>query len=259
MQLTPRYLVKNRTLVISNEVGLVTEYRPVYQRELQVFRGIDNVLEFQLLNADQKPVPLAGKQLVFVAFDEKKRMVCRHTATTIIANKGLVSVTLTENDLLNIKQQYLRYNIYVLNDDNTKSLTYTDAHFNADAVIYVSSEAYPGPVAPVIIDRYNDPTGSSGEWTSDPISAEPGINGNEALHTAAIYSTGYDGTVIIEATLENQIDGQTTVEWSEITRVELAGTEVDPVPVNFYGVLSYVRFLFTADPNEKIEKILIRN
>lgn len=259
MQLTPRYLVKNRTLVISNEVGFVTEYRPVYQRDLQVFRGIDNVLEFQLLNADQKPVPLAGKQLVFVAFDEKKRMVCRHTATTVIANKGLVSVTLTENDLLNLKQQYLHYNIYVLNEDNSKSLTYTDAHFNADAVIYLSSEAYPGPVAPIVIDRYDDPTGGSEEWTSDPVSAEPGINGNEAVHTAAIYSDGYDGSVIIEGTLENQIDGQITVEWAEIATVELEGTEEAPVPVNFFGVLSFVRFKFTANPNEKIEKILIRN
>lgn len=263
MQLTPRYLVKNRTLVISNEVGFVTEYRPVYQRELQVYRGIDNRLEFQVLNADQKPVQLAGKKLVFVAFDSKRRMVINHEATTLIANKGLVEVIVTENDILNVKQQYLNYNLYIINEDDTRSLTYADEHFNADAVMYISSTAYPGPIAPQEISNFNDPTGGSltdpAPWLSDAMSAEPGINGNEAVHTAAVYTTGYEGTVTIEATLENQIDGGTTVEWSEVATVLFDGTETQPTPVNYFGVLSYVRIRLSDDPAEKIEKILIRN
>lgn len=259
MQLTPRYLVKNRTLVISNEVGFVTEYRPVYQRELQVYRGIDNDLEFQVLNADQKPVSLAGKRLVFVAFNEDSMMVVNHEADILISNKGLVKVTITENDLLNIKQQYLYYNLYIINEDDTRSLTYTDEHFNANAIIYISSKAYPGPRKPQEVDKFNAPTGGDPNWYSEAISAEPGINGNEAIHTAAIYTNGYEGTVAIEATLENQIDGQTTVEWTEIVSLTFDGTETTPTPVNFFGVLSFVRFRVDADPNEKIEKILIRN
>jgi len=54
MQLIPRYLVKNKTTVIANEAGFLTEYRPVYTRQLKVFTGIDNVLDFKLVNADQK-------------------------------------------------------------------------------------------------------------------------------------------------------------------------------------------------------------
>ena len=34
MQLTPRYLVNNRTTIVTNEAGFITEYRPVYQRQL---------------------------------------------------------------------------------------------------------------------------------------------------------------------------------------------------------------------------------
>jgi len=260
MQLTPRYLVKNRTLVISNEVSFLTEYQQVYQRELQVYRGIDNVLEFQVLNADQKPVPLTGKQLVFVAFDEKKQKIIEHLATILIANKGLASVTVTENDILNVKQQYLHYNLYVINEDDSRSLTYTDEHFNANAIIYISSQAYPGPRGPIVIDQFFAPTGGNSTlYTSEPVSAEPGINGNEAIHTAAIYTNGYVGDVIFEATLENQLDGENQVEWTEIVRVTYTGFEESPTPVNFTGVLSYVRVLTTSDPNETIEKILIRN
>lgn len=259
MQLTPRYLVKNRTLVISNDVGFVTEYRPVYQRNLQVYRGISNELEFQVLNADQKPVPLTDKRLMFVAFDENQAMIIEREADIIISNKGLVSVTITENDILNTKQQYLHYNLYIINADDTRSLTYTDEHFNANAIIYLSSQAFPGPQAAQVISRFAEPVTGATEYITESVSAEPGINGNEAVHTAAIYTNGYEGILTIDATLENQVIGQTSIEWSSIVEITFDGTETEPTPVNFYGVLSYVRFRASDNPFEKITKILIRN
>lgn len=259
MQLTPRYLVKNRTVIISNEVGVVTEYRPVYQRELQVYRGIDNVLEFQILNGDQKPVHLNGRQAVFVAFDSHKNLIIERQANTINANKGLVSVTISDNDVLNVKQQYLHYNVYLVNTDSSRTLTYTDEHFNADAIIYLSSKAYPGPKAPIVIDRFFPPVGGSDFYTTEGVEAQPGINGNEAIHTAAIYTTGYVGDVIIEATLENQLMDESSIDWAEVARVTFDGTEDEPVPVNFTGVFSYIRLLTTEDPDTTISKVLIRN
>jgi len=259
MPLTPRYLVKNRTLIISNEVGFVTEYRPVYQRELQVYRGIDNVLEFQILNGDQKAVHLNGRTARFVAFDSHRNLIIDRDATTINANKGLVSVTISDNDVLNVKQQYLHYNVFLVNEDTTRTLTYTDEHFNANAVIYLSSKVYPGPKASIVVDRFFPPTGGSTTYTTEGISAEPGINGNEALHTAVIYTTGYVGDVIIEATLENQLTDEDQMTWTEIERVTLDGSEDEPVAINFTGVYSYIRFLSTADPDTTITKILIRN
>ena len=50
MQLTPRYLCNNITTVIADMAGFITEYRPVYSKQLQLYRGIDNVLDFRLLN-----------------------------------------------------------------------------------------------------------------------------------------------------------------------------------------------------------------
>ena len=75
MQLVPRYLVNNRIEIISNEAGFVTEYRPVYQRQLKVYRGIDNNIQFRLLNADQKPINSNLYTPRFVAFDEKNNCI----------------------------------------------------------------------------------------------------------------------------------------------------------------------------------------
>ena len=60
MQLTPRYLVNNVITIIASEVGITTEYKKVYTRQLKVYRGIDNRLQFRLVNADQKPISVTN-------------------------------------------------------------------------------------------------------------------------------------------------------------------------------------------------------
>ena len=42
MQLVPRYLVNNRTTIVANDAGFITEYRPVYNRHLKIFTNNQN-------------------------------------------------------------------------------------------------------------------------------------------------------------------------------------------------------------------------
>ena len=74
-QLMPRYLVNNRIHIISNDSGFVTEYKPVYQRQLKVYKNIDNTLQFRVLNSDQKPLSVSSYTPKFVAFDENKKLI----------------------------------------------------------------------------------------------------------------------------------------------------------------------------------------
>ena len=50
MQLLPRYLVEQTTTLVADVAGFITEYRPVYNRDIEVYKGIDNALQFRLLN-----------------------------------------------------------------------------------------------------------------------------------------------------------------------------------------------------------------
>jgi hypothetical protein len=260
MQLTPRYLVNNRTTIITNDAGFITEYRPVYQRQLNVYRGIDNVLDFKVLNADQKPINIANYTPKFQAFDENRLLVIEHNGEIIpgddsAASRGLFKVTVTDNDLLNIKQQYLSYNIHLI--DNTTDvavLTYANASFGMNGTIYVSGTAFPGPAATTSIITFIK---NNGVWESETTNAQPGINGNDALHTAVVYTNGYIGDVIVQATLENDVTGTTV--WANVTTVTFNGAETEPTPVNFNGVFSHLRFVATADPAGTITKILVRN
>jgi len=261
MQLLPRYLVKNRINIVANVAGFITEYRPVYQRQVQVYKGIDNVLEFRLLNADQKPINTANYTPKFLAFDENKNLVIDHNGEVIddgsSQTRGLFKVTVTENDLLNIKQQFLTYTIYLVDSNEDNIVTYTDTHFGNDGIIKINAEAFPGSKTSKSVTTFSATAPDDTTYVSDAIDAEPGINGNEALHTAAIYTNGYDGDIKVQGTLESQITG--TTEWADLETVSFTGTETDPTPVNFYGVLNHIRFETSKDPAETITKILVRN
>lgn len=254
MTLIPRYLVDIKTTLVSNEAGFTTEYRPVYQKNLSVYKGIVNTLGFKILNSDQKPQNLTGLTPKFVAFDENKRLVIEHDGLISNANKGLFSIEISENDLLNLDQQYLSYNIYLVDSLNEKTLTYADEQLNSTGTIFVSDQAFPGPAATHEVTTFTE---VNDKFVTQEITAQPAINGNEALHTAVYYTDSFIGEVTIQATLENQVTLDTA--WADISTTVFVGTETEPTPVNFNGVYSYIRFISNTDPLNSISKILIRN
>ena len=263
MQLIPRYLVKNRINLVSSETGFVVEYRPVYTRQLKIYRGIDNRIQFRLLNADQKPVQVLGTP-VFVAFDENNNKVLQYFAEVIDDGstrdtRGMFEVVITENDLLSIGQQYLHYNVYIEEDIDHRTLTYANRNFDGSNTIFVDGKSFPGPKKSLVVDSFY-PVGDlwiAGNTAADSIFANPGLNGLDALHTIAVYSNQYQGNIKVQATLENQISGVNN--WFDVVELDLDGTETEPVVKNFNGVYRYLRFVFDNDPNNSVEKILVRN
>ena len=262
MQLLSRYLVDNTTTLVADVAGFITEYRPVYNREIQVYKGIDNAIQFRLLNADQKPVNVAtGYTPKFVAYDENERLIiekdCSVQDDGSTITRGKFKVTITENELKNLKQQYLSYVVYLIETDGSKVITYSQSHFNNNGTILVNAKTFPGPLKTSSVTSLTETGPSSSVWVSEAVSAEPAVNGNEALHTAAIYSTNFSGTVTVQATLDNQVTSSSPR--ADITTLTLTGSELAPTAVNFNGVFSYVRFKTTINPATKITKILVRN
>lgn len=258
MQLTPRYLVKDKTTVVADlATGAITEYRPVYAKELKTYKGIDNVLTFEIKNNDQKPVSILNIYTPkFMAYDETNTLVIEKTGTILETStpnyKGQFTVEITANDLLNIQDQFLSYSIYLVKDsDNTNVLTYSNAHFESCGTIIVDDCAFPGPKDSHSIEAFVE---DDDVFTSGYITAEAGLNGNEALHTAAIYSSEFNGDVTIQGSLENDTPSQ----WADITTTELTSPD-EPVYVNFNGVFKFLRAKYTTTNSGTIDKILVRN
>jgi hypothetical protein len=255
-----RYLVPNRITVVANQAGHVTEYNSVYQRNITVYKGIDNVLEFRLKNPDQKPIDTTTVTPKFVVFDENRQQVIPTLTGEVLDDgstqtRGLFKITIPENELLNIKQQYLTFTIYLENTDGSKTLTYANEWMDAAGVIYVSSNAFPGPAPTLSVSTFTE---NNSVWESETIDAQPELNSNTALHTAVIYPDNFSGVVKVLATLDDQIVGNQNITWTEVASVTMLN-ETTPMPVNFYGVFSHIRFTTTSNPADKISKILVRN
>ena len=133
--------------------GNVTEYKTLYSRRLNIYRGIDNKITFEVINADQKPVSILNTYTPnFKMFDEKTRLVVEKDATiietTTPSNVGMFTVTLTENELLNLQSQFLNYTVELVNDNsNERILTYSNSHFESKGTVYLDASEIPGPVS----------------------------------------------------------------------------------------------------------------
>jgi hypothetical protein len=258
MQLVPRYLLKNQITVTVNEAGFTTEYSPVYSRQIKLYRGIKNTLQFKMLNADQKPVDISNYTPKFLAYDENKTLIVDRLATVTddgsTTTRGTCIVEVSDSDLLNVQDQFITYSIFLYDEVNGSTITYSDTGFGNTGIAEISSEAFPGvqPTTELVSFFENNE-----EWVSNSISAQPGINGNSALHTAVFYTDGFIGDIIVEATLDNTLSAATG--WSALQTITCTGAETEPMPINYYGVFNHTRFRVTANPAEKITKVLVRN
>jgi len=258
MQLTPRYLVNDKTnLVADLATGKTTEYRPVYAKNLKVYRGIDNTLTFEIKNNDQKPISILNTYTPkFVAYDEFNTQVLSKSGTIIETAtpnyKGQFTVNITETELLDINDQYLKYAIYLIKDsDNSNVITYANAHFEMSGTIEVSSQAFPGPKESYQVQTFTET--EPDVYVSEKVEANPALNGNTALHTVAVYSTDFTGTVTIQGSLENQ----NPTNWVDITSANYS-SPTTPEYLNFNGVFSFIRTQYTKTSGT-IDKVLIRN
>jgi len=58
MQKIQSYLYPNRIIVLADVAGFTVENKVVYARNVKIYKGVDNVIEFDVQNADQKRIDL---------------------------------------------------------------------------------------------------------------------------------------------------------------------------------------------------------
>ena len=233
----------------------------MYQRNINVYRNIDNVLQFEVKNADEKAVSILNTYTPkFKMWNEDDTLVVEKDGTIIETSTpskvGQFTVTLSENDLLNLKQQYMSYSVYLYNTSTTKNvLTYPNSHFGSQGTVFLSTSEFPGPKVSHEVKTFIQDGDNNLIYNSSALTADPAINGNSALHTVAYYSTDAEGTLTVQGTLDNQVT--TGTNWTDIEVTNLLATDTLKY-VNFNGVFSHLRFRHQITAGT-IDKILVRN
>jgi len=258
MQLNSSYLYPNKMDVYTNLGSWTTErYRNVYQRTFKTYRGVDNRLDLQVRNSDQKPKNISGYSVVFnLIGTESKELILSKDCIIHDALTGKVYVVLTQADMEPLLHGSYYFSAYTQAADGTRTPLYSDTQYDVVGRVDVVADAYGGPVPTLeitntsyvvtppyilpFIDTYN----------TDAIDAKPQFNSNEALHTMAFYATDFTGTIVVEGSLDTS-----PTNWVEVSKNDYTGLTLDYL--NVTGVWSWLRIKHQKTSGT-LDKVLYR-
>jgi len=266
MQTVSRYLLTQ--LVIAYINGYHGRNSKVYDRRLTLHRGVNNPITFTFKNEDQKAQDITSKTYEFNMIDsETKKSVLTKTLTILddgstVSTKGDASCTITEGDLLPLDAKFYNFAVREVKSDGSREVTYSDTGYAAAGTIELLDGAYPEFVASTEIASFTSAQGPLTN-TSGSIDARPGINNNKALHTIAVYTKNFSGSMRVQGTMSST---PSSGDWFDITmdgEANPTNTFTNSTTVtnyNFTGVFHNIRFTWGNDTGNTglIDKILYR-
>ena len=227
MYSTTAYLYQQKTKVLLIDTGgdyFTMRYDPVYAKKLTINKGVDNVLLFEFINQDEKPVNITGSTFTFRVIDQEgKELINETPMVTLNAQYGRAKVTLPAGDLDALRAQPASYSITRYSGNLTEAV-FVDAQAGAradvDIMDSVYPEFYPSAVCTIPTTNLSGMVGSSAsgtpatypDWALTPgqvINTYSPILNTEyfssfIVPTAAVTSIqldllGYTGTIKVQA------------------------------------------------------------
>lgn len=223
MQKISTYLYPNRIELLADLAGFTTEYTNVYQRTVKIYNGIDNTIEFDIKNADQKRLELitdsgatppktavvTGIELNVMDASGQALPNSPYTVTPHPTLKGIATVTIPQEDLVDLSNQYLSYSV-TASKDGSDVMLYGDSRFGA-----VGKMELIGNAMPVFRD----------ERIYKTFTAEIDLNGHPTYHSSAIPATFYEAVKTETLSFDVDVRGFTGSIWLEATEKSTLNTE----------------------------------
>ena len=146
MYSTTVYLYQQITkvLLVDTSGGYFTaRYDPVYAKQLTVNKGVDNVLLFEFINQEEKPVNITGSSFMFRLMNQTgDQLLVEKPMVTLSATLGRVKVVLDNADTINITAQPGSYSIQRTAGDYVQA-AYVDANSDARADCNIVNSVLP--------------------------------------------------------------------------------------------------------------------
>jgi hypothetical protein len=276
MQLNSVYLYPNKIDVFTNtSAAWPTErYRKVYNRNLKIYRSVDNKIDLQVRNSSQKSTAITGTVLVFnlVTVDTKDLILSKDCVTQSNEN-GRVYVVLTKEELLDLESGF--YNFTVTQESRTfinaneytvssRTPLYIDDQYGVIATIEVLGDVFGEAVDSLVVDKFSyvNPFTSGGTsldqkyYISSIIDTSPQYGPVPSLSTFVIYMTNYSGVIQIQASIEPQ--GATPSVWTTVETLTLTNATLEIQ--NVIGKYNWFRIkhLPTISSTGTVDKVLYR-
>lgn len=276
-----QYETRRDLLYVDNIIrsAAMSNSSPFNEEMIKLHKGVDNTVRFRVLNPDRKRVSVdhLAIRLRLINVETGERVLDRYA--TLLNTKGEVRATILEGDLVNVAPGY--YNMVVTGQESlvpsqvsgaiTNTPFYSDGYGDATFSVQIldSVDPTPQPTAAITSTDWTVNSGDRGviiEYYSSAIEGSRIRNHINALHTVAIYTTNYSGTLSIRGSLDIQppedyhhyFDINITSGAKEITFSNYTGITCHSFEANFMWLL----FVYAPDTTQMdygtVDKVLVR-
>ena len=203
MYSTQVFVYTQRQIVILLSGNSPRSYMPQYAKPLTLHKGVDNQLQFQFLNQEQKPVDITGKSITCRILNYQGNAVLVQKALTLqLPATGIASLYLGPADIENIDAQKCYYTLEIPTGEFDFPV-FVDQNAGARGDINIVNSILPSfvPSMPVSI-----PTGQVFPNTNPNSNSDSNLtyytsvittNDNPILTLQAEYSEYY-GNIVVE-------------------------------------------------------------
>jgi hypothetical protein len=148
MYSTTAYIYQQKTQVLMMDSGagetFTYRYSPVYAKKLTINKGVDNVILFEFINQEEKPVNITGSTFMFRAISQSGGdLLIEQPLVTLSATTGRAKVTLTQSDLINLQAQPASYSLTRTQPGGLTEAVFVDAKAGARADVDIVDSVLP--------------------------------------------------------------------------------------------------------------------
>jgi hypothetical protein len=246
----------------------------MYQKDIQVVKGVTNTIKFTVKNQDQKPLDINGETLTFNLVNKETGAVhLQKPCTTLddgstVATKGVATLTLSESDTASLVSKFYKFSVTRTIGGSGNHVTYANTYYEVAGTLELVDHVYPAftdsvelPnsdfVRPTTTNFYR-PGGQITEYFSSLVDAQAEYKRNGALHTFTYYPNTYTGDLTIQGTLDSQVTADTS--WVDLQTISITSSDTIGYH-NESGVFNYFRLKHLPDNSNTgtLDKVLVRS
>lgn len=249
MYSTPVFIYTQRQIVVLLSGNSVRRYMPVYAKPLTLHKGVDNMIQFQFLNQEQKPVDITGKEIScrIINYDGST-VLLRKALTPQYALNGIAALIVNAADIEDIDAQKAHYSLEIPVGDFDYPV-FVDQNAGARGDMNIVNSVLPAFV----------PSSNITIPTGQPF---PNVDSNNSIQNALPNANTYYSSVIntednpiltIQTSFHQYngdvgIEGSTIVDgdWYPITTAVYANNS-NTQGYTVHGYHPYIRMVFTSN------------
>lgn len=217
---------------------------PQYAKPLTLHKGVDNQIQFQFTNQEQKPVDITGKSITCRILNYEGNQILLQKALTLqFAATGICALILSPADLIDIEAQKCYYTLEIpVNEFDFP--VFVDQNAGARGVMNIVNSVLPNflPSYEITI-----PTGQA-----FPNSANS--NGSSLTYFTSVLSTS-DNPILTIQTEYIEFYGNTTIQgssivdndWYDIVTTQEVSNVTQTIGYVIQGYHPYIRMQFTSN------------